>query len=828
MQSLTRWRSIRGAKKRRQPFSADLYGGANKSGTKLTDEEDKIRKINAYLVSYAIDLPDAHDKIRDVLRAKYASGDVDKAVDLLILHDESTCGIVKNINRATRLLGAENNGKVTCYLDSLLFALFARLDSFEAMLYNIFDDEPRRRLSTMMRLFVNLLRTGRLVTTDIMQLLQDSIATCGWGEAASLKQQDASEAFTFITEKLDLPLLTLKMDVAHGGKEAADDDHRFVSERLLNLAIPDNPDGEPVKLEACLDEYFSNRIEVRRELERRQTIDSMYPIDSSKGGAMHIETADLGSSPISPAVSTPTNVMFTPKTVKPPPPLIRQATLHNKAAEALVPAWCFFSVLPFYTEGLPNEQSSFAQHFATKRPVIGLCLKRYAWTAQGQATRIATKVEIPLEIPLPQFVSDDEMDASAPVYGNFKLVLKSAVCHRGKSVQSGHYVALVRGDDNPEGDAGRWLRFDDLAPERVTYVDHQKAFDEETPYLLFYQVTPIGGEPEGSGLADGPISGRTSSTSLSSSLGEKKLMMPEIFAPTPEEARTPPPEYSATPPLTPGLRPTSRGFLEPEAAERGRSMDGKTDGPPSRKGSRLFRGFSREGKDSSAGHGRSASISARERGSIETSRERSSAAEKREKRSSLPSLSLMTGRKSYEFRRDLREEVEVHEAQKNGKVEKPLKKSKSKDSPTWGERMWGGILGGGDKDKDKDKEKEKDKKEDRDKDRDKDKARVKEDVVEVGGDVDTFSTANTVGSTPSLAEVAVATGSSTSDGEKDKAKAKGKEKDKGKEKEKDKEGGSWKRLSKALGLSGKGDKEKAQKGESSKSAAGDKDRAQDT
>jgi len=104
---------------------------------------------------------------------------------LLILLDESTCGIVKDINRTTRLLGAENNGKVTCYLDSLLFALFARLDSFEvcrltflrdsltdliekAMLYNIFDDEPRRRLSTMIRLFVNLLRTGRLVTTDIV------------------------------------------------------------------------------------------------------------------------------------------------------------------------------------------------------------------------------------------------------------------------------------------------------------------------------------------------------------------------------------------------------------------------------------------------------------------------------------------------------------------------------------------------------------------------------------------------------------------------------------------------------------------------------------
>jgi len=56
---------------------------------------------------------------------------------LLMLHDEATCGIVKDINRTTRLLGAENNGKVTCYLDSLLFALFARLDSFEVCLYVI-------------------------------------------------------------------------------------------------------------------------------------------------------------------------------------------------------------------------------------------------------------------------------------------------------------------------------------------------------------------------------------------------------------------------------------------------------------------------------------------------------------------------------------------------------------------------------------------------------------------------------------------------------------------------------------------------------------------
>ncbi|KAF8463584.1 ubiquitin carboxyl-terminal hydrolase-domain-containing protein [Kalaharituber pfeilii] len=732
-----------------------------------------------------IPLPEPHDKIRDLLRGKYASGDAEKAVELLLLHDEATVGIVKEVKSKIPLLGAENNGKVTCYLDSLLFALFARLDSFEAMLYNIFDDEPRRRMSTMIRLFVNLLRSGKLVTTDIMQLLQDSIATCGWADAATLTQQDASEAFTFITEKLDLPLLTLKMDVAHGGKEAADDDHRFISERLLNLAIPDASDGESVKLESCLESYFSNRIEVRRELERRATIDSMQSFESSKGNTAHVETTELGSNPTSPI--SPSAVPVTPVTVK-APPLIRRSTVNGKVMEAMVPAWCFFSVLPFYTEGLPNEHSSFTQHFATKRPVLGLCLKRYAWTPRGQPIRKDTKVEIPLEIPLPQFVSDDEMDADAPVYGNFKLVLKSAVCHRGNSVWSGHYIALVRGDDNPEGDAGRWLRFDDLAAERVTYVDYEKAFDEEMPYLLFYQVAPIAGEELVNYVPDDAVSAGTSIASLASSLGEKSILMPEIFAPTPEEARTPPPEYSATPPFTPGQaqRPNSSGYLDPEDAERHWRSD-KTDGPISR---RLWKSSSKEKV-----HDRSSSTTGM-RVSVDLPRDGATIAEKREKRSSMPSLSILTGRRSHEWRRGLDDAIEKGEKKvngdgggKDGAGEKmPLKKSKSKDSPIWGS-FWG------DKKKDKERDKEKDK--------EKQQEKAKEESSEA------VSITETIG------------GSSGTEDSVEASTDRVKEKDKGKEKEKEKgksngdgssvASSSWKRLSKLVGWKG----ERGEKGESS-------------
>lgn len=121
----------------------------------------------------------------------------------------------------------------------------------------------------------------------------------------------------------------------------------------------------------------------------------------------------------------------------------------------------------------------------------------------GAPKRLDTYIDIPLEIGLPHFISDERMKEEGPLFGNFKLVLQSVVCHRGISVDSGHYIALVRADthirpgtsqSDDDKQPESWLRFDDLAKERVTQVDIQKALKEESPYLLFYQVQPIDDE----------------------------------------------------------------------------------------------------------------------------------------------------------------------------------------------------------------------------------------------------------------------------------------------------------------------------------------------
>ncbi|KZM20153.1 uncharacterized protein EKO05_0002818 [Ascochyta rabiei] len=469
--------------------------------------------------------------------------DIDQAYDVLVLANESIEGELKDYDPIVNMVGAINRNMVTCYLDALLFAMFARLDSFEAMLYDNFDDEPRKKLAATLRLWVNLLRTGRLIKVELTKHLQDALAACGWEDAANICQQDASEAFTFITGALELPLLTLKMDIYHTGREDKEDDHKFVNERLLEVAIPEQ-DGEGIiTLEDCLETYFNNRIEVKRFLQRQNTIGSTRSVDRNafdrdpeKNETFHVESIEL-TGPESPVVSTPIS-MAPPSPLTPIRPTLhgrrradsifsqrfknaqdnrfdekkhlddmlsnsssgrpRSASLLRK--EVLMPAWQFFSLIPWYTDNVPSTDAQVAAHFSARRPVLGICLKRYTMTPTGAPKRLNTYVDIPLEIALPHFVSDERMADEGPLFGNFKLVLQSVVCHRGVSVDSGHYISLVRANAHERPDASQsdddenldaWLRFDDLASPRVKEVDIRQALREESPYLLFYQVQPI-------------------------------------------------------------------------------------------------------------------------------------------------------------------------------------------------------------------------------------------------------------------------------------------------------------------------------------------------
>jgi len=203
--------------------------------------------------------------------------------------------------------------------------------------------------------------------------------------------------------------------------------------------------------------------------------------------------------------------------------------------EILMPAWQFFNLirplplylrhmnkLPFSTTILIGDiawytkssqtngnNAGITTHLSQTSPVLGICLKRYGMAEDGKSFRKNTFIDIPLDIRLPHFVDESLIPEDGPQIGNFKLVLQSVICHRGNSVNSGHYISFIRGttpiadgdsqstrrlsnaSHPPHYSEERWIKFDDLAEQRVSYVDIEKAMKDEMPYLLFYQVQPM-------------------------------------------------------------------------------------------------------------------------------------------------------------------------------------------------------------------------------------------------------------------------------------------------------------------------------------------------
>ncbi|KAK5662761.1 hypothetical protein OQA88_6168 [Cercophora sp. LCS_1] len=461
-----------------------------KETAKVQDISKQLEDLNYKGISEEI--------VRFALNSKFAAGDVDKAVELLQFQQRAFAGIIEPYKPNVQMLGAENRGNVTCYLDALLFAMFAHLTAFECMLKNDLPDESKNRLAALIRLWVNMLRSGKLIHTDMAQHIQQSLSACGWEDAERLEQQDTSEAFAFITETLQLPLLALQVDLFHQGK-GDEDDHKVVHERLLNLAVPEDPEGKGLKLEDCLEEYFNNKVDVLRdsfeEKEKkgadRPTLPSINSIrvvteededeDTLIPTAEHVEnpaiqrrwtTEDtIVQSPLDMPTSSSSKTFDMPSVSRNRSTSIIQRIVVNDDEETsdaasegfrqgvkrtgstvvkavTIPAWQFFRLIPWHatSNSEPSSDAEVARHF-NQRPVLGICLKRYTMTEQGVPIRQNTLIDIPLSMRLPHFMVVDGVKTDEESNGlsqEYKLDLQSVVCHRGDSLHSGHYIAFAR------------------------------------------------------------------------------------------------------------------------------------------------------------------------------------------------------------------------------------------------------------------------------------------------------------------------------------------------------------------------------------------------
>jgi DNA polymerase III gamma/tau subunit len=69
-------------------------------------------------------------QITFALNSQHAAGDIEKATELLILFQEAVDGIIRPYDPLVEMKGAVNRHAVSCYLDSVLFSMFGRLNAF--------------------------------------------------------------------------------------------------------------------------------------------------------------------------------------------------------------------------------------------------------------------------------------------------------------------------------------------------------------------------------------------------------------------------------------------------------------------------------------------------------------------------------------------------------------------------------------------------------------------------------------------------------------------------------------------------------------------------
>ncbi|KAJ2799818.1 hypothetical protein H4R20_004287 [Coemansia guatemalensis] len=356
-----------------------------------------------------------------------AHWDADAALRRLQILLSTRNGIVYTVDTHVRLRGAANSRGTTCYIDSLLVALFGAHGSFDGLLYaRELGDSSATQLQALCRLVVNHLRAGDVVDAWMVEELRTQLIHCGWqkdgGDAHA--QHDASELYMFIAEKLQMPYLPLEMRIVHGADyEAADS--RMVTHRMIELALPDNDEQRPLLLQELLESYFfDNRIESLERMLRDSSATAKAPV------AVH------------------TN------------------------------AWAMLAMHPFYTpqsEMGDNASALLAAEYPSDAPVVvPLLLKRYGMDSHGAVRRSSRRVIAPMVLDITNIISEggagamamqdpkghpppdapvrvaarhDEAfaEASPPPYdqrATFRLVLRSAVCHKGARASAGHYVAF--------------------------------------------------------------------------------------------------------------------------------------------------------------------------------------------------------------------------------------------------------------------------------------------------------------------------------------------------------------------------------------------------
>ncbi|KAJ1935316.1 hypothetical protein EC988_008523, partial [Linderina pennispora] len=298
-------------------------------------------------------------------------------------------GILYDLNPRVQLVGAVNSRSTTCYIDSLLMALFGAQHSCDGLLYmRELGNKDANDLLAVCRLLVNYIRAGELIPALAIEEFRGALIKCGWlnehghGPLNRYTQQDVNELYMFLMDKLQMPYLAMQVQMVHGADQD-EADSRMVTQRVLELSLPDENEGkdsdrqgEPREMELSPNNPFNKitppPLPARPAVEKPLLLQALLEQYFFDNRVEHLE-----------------RILKT-----------RGGEGTGSSTKVHTNAWSFLSIYPFYTpqnEMGDSESSSMAADYPEGAPLIlPLLIKRYKVDSRGHVQRVNRRVICPM------------------------------------------------------------------------------------------------------------------------------------------------------------------------------------------------------------------------------------------------------------------------------------------------------------------------------------------------------------------------------------------------------------------------------------------------
>lgn len=168
------------------------------------------------------------------------------------------------------------NGLNTCYIDSLLMALFYKSSTFLDSLLHI---EPKNYdyiyLQELIKnKFVDQVRKNNSITADTINEIRNYASMCGWLSILPEKdkydeffaQQDVNEFYSFLLDSINVPLIEIQRQTICEAEDNKNDISDIERIPFINLIVPDNKDETNIK--ELLDIWMNNNTveNIKREV----------------------------------------------------------------------------------------------------------------------------------------------------------------------------------------------------------------------------------------------------------------------------------------------------------------------------------------------------------------------------------------------------------------------------------------------------------------------------------------------------------------------------------------------------------------------------------